>query len=129
MMPTRAAGFAVPSLALGVALALGAPSGEEKLHGEWVGKDEAGQAVSLTFGPKNAVKIQVGKDSGSGTYAVDWDKKPVHLDFDWGERGKVQTIVEITDQGLRLENNNPGKERPAKFTDKAVVLTRPKEKK
>lgn len=88
------------------------------------GADENGKPIVLTFGPGNAVRIRVGADAGEGTYAADWGKSPAHLDVDWGKRGKVETLVELTGEKLRMENNRPGQPRPSGFTREAVQLSK-----
>jgi hypothetical protein len=113
--------FALAIVVLFVALAAGGDAGAEKLHGTWIGKSE-GEPITLTFGSKNVVKLRAGKDTGEGTYPVDWNKKPAHLDIDWGKQGKVRTIIELTDDDLNFENVDPGTGRPKMFTDKAVTL-------
>jgi hypothetical protein len=112
--------LALAIVVLSVAVAAGGDAGAEKLHGTWIGKN--GDPITLTFGSKNVVKGRVGKDTGAGTYSVDWNKKPAHLDIDWGKQGTVRTIIELTDDDLNIENVDPGKDRPKMFTDKAVTL-------
>jgi uncharacterized protein (TIGR03067 family) len=108
-------------------LAAGADTDAEKLHGTWVGKNR-GQTITLTFGPKNAVKMRVDNDTGEGTYSVDWGKNPAHLDIDWGKQGKIKTLVELADGKLKIENSQPGAERPKMFTQNAFTLTKEKDK-
>jgi uncharacterized protein (TIGR03067 family) len=109
------------------ALAAGADTDAEKLHGTWVGKNE-GQTITLRFGPKNTVKMTLDKDTIEGTYSVDLGKKPAQLDIDWPKEGKVKTIVELTEDKLKMEDAQPGKDRPKMFTKKAVTLTKEKTK-
>jgi uncharacterized protein (TIGR03067 family) len=106
-----------------VALVTAGASDVQKLQGTWVGTND-GEAITLTFGPKNMIKIRVGTDTGEGTYSVDWSETPAHLDIDWGKLGKVKTIVELKENTLRLENVDPGEERPKKFTGRATSLKR-----
>lgn len=98
---------------------------ERSIVGKWMGKNDDGQDITLTFTAQGTVKIAVDDDAGEGTYQVDFSKKPPHLDIDWGSRGKVNSILQLLDEGrLRLEQSDPGDTRPQSFTDAAVLLTR-----
>jgi hypothetical protein len=105
----------------------GSPAGAaglERLHGTWVGTEEGGQPITLTFGPGDAVAIRVGPDAAKGTYVTDWGQTPAHLDIEWGGR-KVRAIAEVTAGGsLRMEDRGPGADRPHQFGPKAKALTR-----
>jgi uncharacterized protein (TIGR03067 family) len=92
----------------------------EKLDGTWVDAD----GVTVTFGPGNSIKVWTPEEAGEGTYAVNWAKTPAHLDVDWGKRGKVEAIVELTGDTLKVEDTQPGEPRPAVFTGKAKILKR-----
>lgn len=120
--------FTLALAVLSASIAAGGDGGAEKLHGNWVGKAH-GRTFTLTFGPKNVVKIRVDEDTaGEGTYSVDWSKRPAHLDIDWGKQGKVKTIIQLADDNLKIENAEPGKERPKTFTKGAMTLKRDKAK-
>ncbi|OLP15655.1 hypothetical protein BST81_25215 [Leptolyngbya sp. 'hensonii'] len=100
---------------------------QNQLLGEWTGSDSSNRPVSMTFTSSNTIQIKVGEESGDGTYTTDLNQKPAHLTIDLGNRGKVETIFEITQDGkLRIENNNPGKSRPETFTGRSVLFSRPK---
>ncbi len=128
---------------------------ETKLHGEWRlvqpnsgdgpvggivlnernfdidGKGDANEDHSFIFGPNNALRLitQKGRDE-TGTYSVDWSKKPHHLDIKWGKNPTGRTIMEITQDGkLRIEDGKPTETddemgRPIKFTDAVCVFTK-----
>ncbi len=105
------------------------PTNSENLLGTWTSKQTVGPSVVISFKSMNLCRIQVGNDVGEGSYSVDWQRKPAHLDLDLGKVGIVKTIMEMTSRGLRVENNDPGKDRPGTFTEKAFLLTRMNEKK
>ena len=110
---------------LAVGCGRGKDSGQssgENLHGTWVGAVD-GEPVTLTFGPNNNVKALVDDEVGEGTYSVDWSMKPAHLDIDWGPRGKVQAIIELTNDNLKVEEAKRGAERPTVFSDMASALS------
>lgn len=95
------------------------------LEAEWSGTDDAGRRISMSFGPGKAVTFSIGRDVAEGTYAVAWYKTGTcHLDLDLGRRGKLVMIMQPHRERLRVELNEPGEERPVKFTSKAVVLSR-----
>lgn len=110
----------------GVAALLVSGAEEQDLYGEWTGRSYDGQAISLTFNPDGTVQLVVDNDVGSGTYRVDMNEKPPHLDIDWGERGEVRTIFEFVDDNrIRLEDIDPGEERSTSFGEtSSVVLTK-----
>jgi hypothetical protein len=99
---------------------------EQKLHGEWIFKDDKNGNLSVFFGPKNAFRIIVenGRDE-VGTYSVDWSKTPYHLDLKKKNRPEDQTIMEFLAPGtLRIEDGGEGAVRPKAFTDGAFILTK-----
>ncbi len=98
---------------------------EEKLYGEWTGYYE-GEAVSLTFLSGGTVLGKSGNDSESGTYRVDMDEEPAHLDIESDNGREVKTIIEfIDDDHMRFEDNQSGKVRPTSFgKNSSTVLTR-----
>jgi hypothetical protein len=122
-MSLKKTGLAVTVAMLLISFAAG--GGAEKLHGTWIGSGAKAKLIILTFGPNNVVKVRVAKDTGEGTYTVDWKKKPVQLDIDWKKQGKITTIIELMDGHLKIENVNPGDNRPKTFTD-AVIFKREK---
>jgi uncharacterized protein (TIGR03067 family) len=95
--------------------------GGDKLHGTWVNKADG---VTVTFGPGNAVKLWTEDDAAEGTYTVDWSKSPAHLDIVEAKGGKVETIVEVTGDTLKIEDGRPGDPRPAAFTIRAKTFQR-----
>jgi hypothetical protein len=100
-------------------------SDQRSIVGTWTGKTHEGYDVVLTFTAHGTLKAAVDDDAGEGTYQVDFSKKPPHLDIDWGSRGKVETILQLLDEKqLRVENSDPGEDRPETFTKAALVLTR-----
>jgi uncharacterized protein (TIGR03067 family) len=110
---------------LPLAVALGcAPATPDNLQGTWHGQSGIGQAAELRFGPGSAMRVEVGGDVGEGTYRVDWTKSPPHLDLTYKTGKVVQTLVDIAGDTLTLQNNEPGKPRPAQFDNDAVKLTR-----
>ena len=97
---------------------------EELIVGTW-GGDIEGEKIELHMEADGSAILSVGDDKGKGTYKLHTSKKPVWIDYDWGERGKAESIVEmIGKKQIRFENVSPGEIRPLKFTEKAVVLTR-----
>ncbi len=108
-------------LALFSSVAFGA-EGEAKLAGTWVSYRE-GDKVLMVFGAKS-VQMKVGDEGGTGTYSVDWTKSPAALDIDWGARGKVRTIIVLKGNVLRMENAEPGAERPKELTGRAATFKR-----
>lgn len=98
-----------------------------RLLGTWSAK-RGGDTIAMTFGAKS-VQMKVGDEGGSGTYAVDWTKKPVALDIDWGSHGKVTTIIELKGDVLKMENVEPGTARPKAFSTTAANFKRAQAKK
>ncbi len=97
--------------------------GSKRLPGIWVGK-WADEPVRLTLGPNNVVKIEAEMTTEEGIYSVDWTTFPVHLDLDFGKKGKVTTIIQLTEESLKIENIQPGEARPKIFTKNANKLKR-----
>ncbi|HYV34723.1 MAG TPA: hypothetical protein VE988_03400 [Gemmataceae bacterium] len=56
---------------------------EDKLQGEWVGKDAAQDTVTVTFGPKNSLLIKTVSGIAKGTYTVNAKQRPNRLDVKW----------------------------------------------
>jgi hypothetical protein len=100
-----------------------------KLRGEWEGTVD-GQPVSLYFDARKTSRLRVGKKDGAwkddreGTFVVDWTTSPARLDIEWGKSEKIHSIIEQTDDSLKVESLTPGAPRPMHFTDKATVLKR-----
>jgi len=101
------------------------PTLEKKLIGVWRGTGAKGQPIQFTFGPDNAIECKNGAFVDSGTYRYDPSKTPGHIDFIFKEAGQVQTIVAfLSDNKIRIENNDPGDARPKRFSYESVVLMR-----
>jgi uncharacterized protein (TIGR03067 family) len=105
---------------------------EDKLLGEWVGKDPDGVAFTLIFGLNNFSQFHA--EDGRrflGTYAVDFKQTPHPLDFHWQgplsrlKTGNFRTIMELKDEGqLRIELTTEDKPRPKEFTVNSAVLNK-----
>jgi RNA polymerase sigma factor (sigma-70 family) len=105
---------------------------EDKLLGEWVGKDPDGVAFTLIFGLNNFSQFHA--EDGRrflGTYAMDFKQTPHSLDFHWQgplsrlKTGNFRTIMELKDEGqLRIELTTEDKPRPKEFTANSAVLNK-----
>ena len=101
----------------------GCQSGIEKeLEGRWIGTTETGQEITMIFKENKELNIQVSDEIGQGIYSVNGSSNPYDLDIDFGDHGKVATIIAVNGDSLKMENNDPGKARPLSFSEKAVTL-------
>ncbi|MGD0207442.1 MAG: hypothetical protein ABSC89_07550 [Verrucomicrobiota bacterium] len=92
------------------------------LLGEWVGEGlDDGRIVYLTFASNGTLKLQNVQHSEQTTYSVDLHKNPHYLNINQGDGTVDESIFEITDLGLRVEDGR-GQACPTNFTDKAVIL-------
>ncbi len=101
----------------------GCQSGIEKeLEGRWIGTTETGQEITMIFKENKELNIQVSDEIGQGIYSVNGSSNPYDIDIDFGDHGKVATIIAVNGDSLKMENNDPGKARPLSFSEKAVTL-------
>lgn len=100
------------------------PSIESELEGRWTGATTAGQEVTMIFKENRELNLQVSDDIGQGIYSVNGSSTPYDLDIDFGDRGKIATIIAINGNALTIENNGLGKARPLSFSSKATTLTK-----
>ena len=95
-----------------------------RLIGEWISFSDEGGKASFTF-TDGEVVLTVDDDVGHGTYTVDFSSEPACINIQFEEVGEVLSIIEFMDENtMRIENNNPGDERPIGFTDEALIFTR-----
>ncbi|MCH1923608.1 hypothetical protein L9G74_04580 [Shewanella sp. C32] len=100
------------------------PSIESELEGRWAGATTAGQEIIMIFKENSELNLQVSEDIGQGIYSVNGSSNPYDLDIDFGDRGKIATIIAINGNALTIENNGLGKARPLSFSSKATTLTK-----
>lgn len=98
---------------------------EAKLLGNWIttNPNNSNQMMYITFAPNGVFKIEGDRGSKEGTYSVDWTKNPAYLDTTLGNGAVDQSIFQITDAGILMEDGG-GHARPKSFTAKAVMLKR-----
>jgi hypothetical protein len=118
----------VASLILTLLTASFSLAAEDKLCGEWVAKEDDVD-IRVIFAPDKTVRSVAKDGTMSGTYSVDYSKKPCHLDICWtidGERLNVQAILEfVSNDEIRIAT--PGlsdQPRPKDFTGKVGILRR-----
>jgi lipoprotein signal peptidase len=93
---------------------------EFKLHGSWTAVKEVSNPVILTFGSKS-ITLNVGKEMREGTYAADWRK--AELDVDWGDGELARLgVLRGSDGTLILDNVEPGKGPLTFARDKDTLL-------
>jgi RNA polymerase sigma factor (sigma-70 family) len=99
---------------------------DTKLLGEWFVKDDGQGSLSLFFGPGGTIRaVRMNESDERGTYAVDWRKKPAHLDVTWDGATVYRSLLEfIDDSKIRIQSGVPGGARPDGLTPSAIVLTR-----
>jgi len=97
---------------------------ESELEGRWTGTTKMGGEITMIFKENNELNIQVSGEIGQGIYSVNGSSNPYDLDIDFGDHGKVATIIAVNGDSLTMENNDPGKARPLSFSEKAVTLTK-----
>ena len=93
---------------------------DQRLYGEWIHEEEE-ITVSFIFGPDKAVRRITNDGSDKkGTYSVDWNKHPVHLDLKFDSEpasSTHRTIMEFVEPGrLQIEMGGSQETRPKKFS-------------
>ncbi len=100
-------------------------SPEQALLGDWVGKNKKGQQVRIRFLAGSLFLAGVGTDFVSGSYKVDFSRKPAALDLNVKGVKPIHTIIELLgNDHIRIEPTDPGKPRPTGFSASAVIYTR-----
>lgn len=97
---------------------------ESELEGRWAGTAKTGEEIAMIFKENRELNLQVSDEIGQGIYSINGSSSPYDLDIDFGDHGKVATIIAVNGDSLTIEDNDPGKARPLSFSEKAVTLTK-----
>jgi len=94
------------------------------IHGKWRGISKSDQESELLLTDNGCCEFCCDGDCGQGTYFIDWFTTPASIDIRFSSKHEIRSIIEINDDVLRLENVEPGSQRPSAFTDDCIELHR-----
>jgi len=97
---------------------------EEQLIGTWVSSGQNDRNIEMVFKENGVYNLVVNGEVAQGTYSLSGGGTPYDLDVSLNGQGTVNTILSISGQTLKMENNVPGKPRPSKFSAKAVEFSK-----
>jgi hypothetical protein len=97
------------------------------LHGEWICRDDnSGGPAIFIFGPGKTIQLsQDGAGYETGTYTVNWNKKPHEIDLRLSPKEpRMRSILEFLEPGKFRIEIGEDIDRPKAFTKAALVFVR-----
>ena len=81
-----------------------------------------GKKITMKLNADGTMELGEGEKVMKGTYKIDLTVTPHHLDLTFGERTKLSIFKFIDKDNLKMDE--PSKERPKKFGDRAIDFKR-----
>lgn len=98
----------------------------DQLLGAWEGTEPNGSRTILVFEKGGRLSVIAGTETGTGSYVIQPDTAPVHLDLDFqlGATPISAKSIFVFLSATKLKLAQPAQERPANFSGKVLLLTR-----